>query len=259
MWHVEDKRLDRFVFEVSDIPFFKTKRMPSGFLVNHLPLEIKKDETGGPAPLIYLIEDDSSVRDALVWSLRRVHAEIKTYSRPSELLDTSPSAVPGCLLVDFRLPEMDGLSLLKELRERGWRLPFIVISGCGDISVAVTAMRLGAIDFMEKPIDEHVICRLVEDAIESDRKRLALHNHHHKIAARLASLTKRESDVLEGVVVGRLNKQIAVDLGIAVKTIETHRSNLTRKLEVESVAQLVQMVIEHRQFLKKNGPPQGYS
>lgn len=211
----------------------------------------EQNEARAPAPLIYLIEDDESVRDALAWTLRHVDAEIKAYSRPSELLSIQPTSVPGCLLVDFRLPEMDGLSLLKELRDRGWELPFIVISGCGDISVAVTAMRLGAIDFMEKPIDEEVICRLVQDALENDRERLALSNYHEVIAARLASLTKRELDVLEGVLAGRLNKQIAVELEIKVKTVETHRANLTRKLQVESVAQLVQMVIEHRQFCQK--------
>lgn len=230
-----------------------------GFLVTDLPAVSEKDETGAQVPLIYLIEDDASVRDALVWTLRRVDAEIKAYSRPSELLNVPSISVPGCLLVDFRLPEMDGLSLLKELRDRGWELPFIVISGFGDISVAVTAMRLGAIDFMEKPIDEDAICQLVQSAIESDRERLALSNYHEMIAARLASLTKRESNVLEGVVVGRLNKQIAVELEIKVKTVETHRANLTRKLQVESVAQLVQMVIEHRQFLEKKRQSQGNS
>ena len=208
-------------------------------------------------PLIYLIEDDAAVQESLVWALRHVDAEIKTFSRPSELLDILPTLVPGCLLVDFRLPEMDGLSLLRELRNRGWALPFIVISGCGDISTAVSAMRLGAVDFMEKPIDENSLCRLIEDAISGDRERLALSSRHQLIAARLASLTKRELDVLDCVVVGRLNKQIAVELGIKIKTVETHRANLTRKLEVESVAQLVQMVIEYRQFQQKNDPTQG--
>lgn len=185
--------------------------------------------------------------------LRRVDAEIKSYSRPSEMLNTHPTSGPSCLLVDFQLPEMDGLSLLAMLREQGWQMPFIVISGFGDVPVAVNAMRLGAIDFLQKPIEEETICQLASEAIRRDRERVLVFRRHKVIGERLQRLTKREFDVLEGVVAGRLNKQIATDLGIKVKTIETHRANLTRKLEVASVAQLVRMVLSHRQFVEKNG------
>lgn len=203
------------------------------------------------SPLIHLIEDDPAVRDSLVWSLRNVDAEVKTYCLPSEILRVEPTAGPSCLVVDFHLPEMDGLLLLTKLREQGWQMPFVVVSGQGDIPAAVHAMHLGAIDFLQKPVDEEVFCKRTQNAIDIDRKRIAVARKHHLFAERLKKLTKRELDVLEGVVAGRLNKQIAVNLGVKVKTVETHRANLTRKLRVESVAQLVQMIVGHRQFIER--------
>ncbi len=199
-------------------------------------------------PVIYIIEDESAVRDSLAWTLRHVDAEIKAYALPSEILRVRPVAVPSCLLVDIRLPEMDGLALLAKLRRLGWQMPFVVISGFGDVSLAVDAMRLGAIDFLQKPVDGDEICRLTRSAIQSDCERIAVADRYQAIARRLDQLTKRETDVLKEVVAGRLNKQIAVTLGIKIKTVETHRANLMRKLAVDSVAQLVRSIIEYRQF-----------
>lgn len=208
---------------------------------------------------IYLVEDDRAVRDSLVWMLRHVDARINTYGHPSEIMGLQPALVPSCLIVDFHLPQIDGLQLLQKLRDNGWELPFVVISGRGDIPAVVNAMRLGAIDFLEKPISEQQLCPLIGKAIACDRDRLVVSDYHRCVAERLSSLTKRELDVLEGVIGGRLNKQIATHLGIKIKTVETHRANLTRKLKVDSVAQLVQMVMKHREFCKKSGVSQGYS
>lgn len=212
---------------------------------------------GGTPPVVYLVEDDRAVQESLAWALRRVSAEIIAFSLPSEILNVLPTPGPSCLLVDFHLPEMDGLKLFQRLRDEGWGMPFIVISGFGDVPVAVSAMRLGAIDFLQKPVDPVRICELVEGAIQKDQERIAIAQRHEVIAERLRLLTKRELDVLDGVIAGQLNKQIAVALGIKVKTVETHRANLTRKLEVGSVAQLVAMMVEHRQQVLINTRPSG--
>ncbi|KAA1260825.1 Response regulator protein TodT [Rubripirellula obstinata] len=206
----------------------------------------------GSKPRIYVVEDDVAVRESLTWMLRSVDAEIRGYTLPSEILDVRPLPGPSCLIVDLRLPEMDGLTLLGRLRDLGWEMPFIVISGHGDISVAVDAMRLGAIDFLQKPVDRDAISRTIQDAIQRDRERIIVADRFQSIGHRLATLTKRETDVLREVVAGQLNKEIAIKLGIKVKTVETHRANVMRKLAVDSVAKLVQTTMEYRQF-KRGG------
>lgn len=212
------------------------------------PLPSLASPSIGPTAKICLIEDDLAVRESLIWMLRDVDAEISGYTLPSEILAVRPVKGPSCLIVDLRLPEMDGLTLLAKLRRLGWEMPFVVISGFGDVSLAVNAMRLGAVDFLQKPIDRDAICRTIQGAIQSDRERIAIADRYQAVANRLETLTRRETDVLNEVVAGKLNKQIAIKLGIKVKTVETHRANVMRKLAVDSVAKLVQTIIEYRQF-----------
>ncbi len=179
-----------------------------------------------------------------MWSLRQLDATIEVFGKPSGVLAIAAPDTPACLIVDLRLPEMSGLELLRTLRSKGWGMPFVIITGFGDVAGAVEAMQFGALHFLEKPVDEAELVRVVQAAFSQDRERLEKLRLHTEFETKLATLTPRETDVLKAVVAGKLNKQIASDLELSIKTVETHRSNLTRKLEVDSVAQLVRLVVE---------------
>lgn len=197
--------------------------------------------------VIYVVDDDRDVQVSIGWILSSLGWKIRMFDRPSDILSLPIPAHCGCLVVDLQLPEMDGLELLRRLREKGWQLPFVVMSGFGDIPGAVTAMRLGAHDFLEKPISPEQLLQIVTKAVDRDRVRHEKELYLLSIQRRFDRLTPREKQVLELVVQGRLNKQIASDLKVAIKTVESHRSSLTKKMEVDSVAQLVRYVIECRQ------------
>lgn len=211
---------------------------------------------------IFVVEDDITVQQSLVWSLREIDATIHLYSKPSQILDLDPPDTSSCILVDLRLPEMDGLELLKTLRSKGWAMPFVVITGYGDVSGAVAAMKLGATHYLEKPLNESELTRVVSFALEQDEKQNEKRRYQAKFRSKLSTLTPRETQVLHSVVAGMLNKEIANDLGLSIKTVETHRSNLTRKLDVDSVAQLVRLMVETASVTEsgeanQSGVPQG--
>jgi len=193
---------------------------------------------------LIIVEDDRLVQQSLVSALRQLDAVTTCYCRPSEVLSVTPPMGPACMVVDLCLPEMTGLELLTSLRTKGWRMPFVVISGYADIAGAVEAMQLGALHFLEKPIDESALRDVVAKAIDRDREQIAERQRLEGFVAKLSTLTPRETDVLKAVVQGRMNKQMAGDLGVSIKTVETHRGNLTRKLEVDSIAQLVRLMVE---------------
>ena len=197
-------------------------------------------------PTVYLIEDDAEVRQSLQWMLSELDVSVEAFDKPSSVLALPPPSSVGCLVVDLRLPEMDGMALLQKLRGSGWKLPFIVITGFGSIPDAVSAMREGAVDFIQKPLFKAPFLDRVSQAIKKDESRRECEERKSHVLAMLDRLTPREGEVLDLVVTGRLNKQIAVDLGVSIKTVETHRSSVTRKLEVDSVAQLVRLVLEAR-------------
>jgi two-component system, LuxR family, response regulator FixJ len=194
---------------------------------------------------VFLVDDDKNVRDAVAWMLRAVGLRVESYASPSELLDASRPERPGCFVLDLQLPGMSGFELRKRLWEKGCRQPFIIVSGHGDISLAVQAMRLGAVDFIEKPFHHQRLLDCVQKGVERD---LAERRHRAGQAdtqAHLDSLTAREREVLDLVVTGKLSKKIASELGISTKTVEVHRSNIMKKMAVDSVAQLVHRVTKH--------------
>ena len=197
-------------------------------------------------PTVYLIEDDADVRQSLQWMLSELEVNVEAFDKPSSVLSVSPPESTGCLVVDLKLPEMDGMMLLEKLRGSGWNLPFIVITGYGSIPDAVSAMREGAVDFIQKPLLKAPLLDRVRQALDRDRRRRENEEREKQVAERIDRLTPREVEVLDLVVKGKLNKQIAQELGVSIKTIETHRSSVTRKLEVDSVAQLVRLVLEFR-------------
>jgi FixJ family two-component response regulator len=196
--------------------------------------------------LILVVEDDRDMRHSLVWMLRANGYRAEGFGTSEELLEVYDPDRPGCLLLDLELPNMSGLELIEHLRLRGCcHHPFIVISGHGEVAAAVTAMHSGAIDFLEKPFEHERLLDGVRQALERDSEARRRRLEAQSVGALVASLTQREREVMELVIAGKLTKQIAKDLGISPKTVEVHRSHLTRKMQVESVAQLVALMANY--------------
>lgn len=193
--------------------------------------------------LIFIVDDDEAVRDSLRWLLEANGYKVKTYDGAEAFLNAySPDEI-AVLIVDVRMPGMSGLELQEELNARNAPIPVVFITGHGDVPMAVSTIKKGAIDFLEKPFNEAdlrtIVARMFEQAIER-----AGHLQEQKnLEAILSRLTSREQQVLERIVAGRLNKQIAGDLNISIKTVEAHRANIMEKLEVTTVADLMKIAL----------------
>jgi two-component system response regulator FixJ len=193
--------------------------------------------------IVYVIDDDEAVREALAFQLGSAGIDVRTYESAVAFLEVAPTVQSGCIITDVRMPKLSGVDLLRRLRELNLHLPVIVITAHGDIPLAVEAMRLGAVDFLEKPFEDEVLLASVRSALDKgdrDQKRQA---ERGNIEARLAGLSKRERDVLKGLVAGHANKQIAYDLGISPRTIENYRANLMIKMQAASLSDLVRMAL----------------
>jgi two-component system, LuxR family, response regulator FixJ len=193
--------------------------------------------------VIHVIDDDEAVRQSLAFLLRANAIEVQTYESGMEFLAVAPHLKSGCVVTDVRMPEISGIDLLRRLKELKIFLPVIVITGHGDVPLAVEAMKFGAADFLEKPFDDEILLAAVRSALnrqDSDGKRQA---ERAVIDDRLGALSKRERDVLEGLVAGRANKQIAFDLGISPRTVEIYRANLMTKMQAASLSELVRMAL----------------
>jgi two-component system response regulator FixJ len=194
------------------------------------------------SPIVYIVDDDDGMRKSLAFILNTVGLDVETFRLPSEFLATFDAQRSGCLVLDIQLPEMSGIDLLQELRKRDYANPCIIVTGHGTVPVTVDAMRYGAIDVLEKPFHHQRLIASVREAIRCDS--LARHTQREAadVRRRVAELTSREREIMANVVEGRLTKQIATALGISTKTVEVHRSNITRKMGVKSVAQLVKLM-----------------
>jgi two-component system response regulator FixJ len=193
--------------------------------------------------IVHVIDDDQAVRDVLAFQLRSAGIDVRTYESAAGFLKVAPTVQAGCIITDVRMPELSGIDLLRRLGELKVAAPVIVITAHGDIPLAVEAMRMGAINFLEKPFDDDVLLASVRSALEKgdqDRTRQAERN---SIQSRIAALSNRERDVLQGLVAGRANKQIAYDLGISARTIENYRANLMIKMQAASLSDLVRMAL----------------
>ena len=193
--------------------------------------------------VVHVIDDDEAMRELLAFLLSAVGMEVRTYESALGFLDVAPNAEAGCVITDVRMPGLSGVDLLRRLRELKLGIPVIVITGHGDVPLAVEAMKIGALDFLEKPFDDEVLLASVRSALNQlnqDQKRQAERN---EIERRLAALSNRERDVLEGLVSGHANKQIAYDLGISPRTIEIYRANLMTKMQAASLSDLVRMAL----------------
>ncbi|WP_417279060.1 response regulator transcription factor [Celeribacter sp.] len=200
-------------------------------------------ETG----LIHIVDDDRAVRDGLGFLLGSLGLEIATHASALAFLDALDAAAPvgpvGCILADVRMPGMSGLELLDELQKRNCLLPVIMITGHGDVPMAVKAMRAGALDFFEKPVQGMALIDRLKEALELSRTRAEAAGDRAEIALRIDSLTAREAEVARAVVRGLQNKQIAVELGISPKTVEIHRHNAMGKLAATSTADMVRRLV----------------
>ena len=196
-------------------------------------------------PAVTVVDDEHDMRESLVWMLKTRGFNIEAFASPRELLQCQEPDIPGCLVADYQLPGMTGLELQRELRRRGSRRPFIIITGHGEVNSAVDSMREGAIDFILKPFDQQQFINRVQEALRWDEKFRQRWQLHEQLQQRIDSLTPREREVMDLVVEGKLTKQIAQELGISAKTVEVHRSHVTKKMDVDSVAQLVRLVVEY--------------
>ena len=192
---------------------------------------------------VYVVDDDEAVRDSVQWLLEGQDFRVRCFESAEVFLARYDPREVACLIVDIRMDGMSGLELQDRLLERKSPLPIAFITGHGDVPLAVDTMKKGAMDFIQKPFKEDQLVPLVERMLEQAR---ALFTEHQQAASRdalLAKLTGREAQVLERIVAGRLNKQIADDLGISIKTVEAHRANIMEKLEVTTVADLMKVAL----------------
>jgi|EndMetStandDraft_8_1072994.scaffolds.fasta_scaffold342195_2 two-component system response regulator FixJ len=193
--------------------------------------------------VVHVIDDDEAMRQSLAFLLGTVGMKVQTYESAMAFLAVAPEIKSGCIITDVRMPEVSGLDLLRRVRELELGIPVIMITGHGDVPLAVEAMKIGALDFLEKPFDDEVLLASVRSALnqlDQDQRR---QTERSDIQGRLETLSNRERDVLQGLVAGHANKQIAYDLGISPRTIEIYRANLMTKMQASSLSNLVRMAL----------------
>lgn len=187
---------------------------------------------------VFIVDDDDDFRDSMQWLLESDDLPVKSFSSARDFLNHYKGD-PGCMLLDIRMPEINGLALQQIMLDREIRLPIIVLSGHGDIPMAVTAMKNGAIDFLEKPFDDEVLIPLVRTALQQADIIIAGQQRLEQIRKRYATLSRREREVMALVVSGKANREIAEELGISPKTVEVHRSRVMSKMQAENLPDLV--------------------
>jgi two-component system, LuxR family, response regulator FixJ len=196
-----------------------------------------------PEPVIYVIDDDDAVRQSLEFLLKTAGYAVRGFESGKAFLDVLPQLKFGCIITDVRMPEITGIDVLRHVKEAGVDIPVIVITGHGDISLAVDAMKLGAVDFLEKPFDEDQLLGALKSTLSRDADMAVQKAELSVINDKLAVLSNRERQVLDGLVVGNANKTIAFDLGISPRTVEIYRANLMTKMAANSLSDLVRMAM----------------
>jgi two-component system response regulator FixJ len=193
---------------------------------------------------VHVVDDDDSLRRSLQWLLESVGLTVETFSSAADFLARYRRGAPGCILLDLRMPGLSGLELHESFAEEGISLPVIFLTGHGDVPAAVRAMKGGAVDFLEKPFRDHELLESIHAALQRDQDEREGRTERESILARRSTLTPREGEVLQLVVNGASNKVIASELGLSLKTVETHRSRVMRKMAAPSLAELVRMAVE---------------
>lgn len=192
--------------------------------------------------ITHIVDDDPAVRDSLQWLLQSRGVRSRTWETATAFLQFATSELCGCLLLDVRMPGMSGVELFDRLRALHCRVPVIFLTGHGDVPMAVNALKNGAFDFIEKPYDDNALVDKVLAAIAQDSKRCITEESIRSLEQKLAQLTSREQEVMRLILAGKLNKVIADDLGIAMRTVEVHRSHIFEKMSVRSAVELSQVL-----------------
>jgi two-component system response regulator FixJ len=192
---------------------------------------------------VHIIDDDEALRESLTFLLRSARIQVRSYPSAKAFLDSLPGTSLGCVITDVRMPGLSGIDLLRRLKELNVVVPVIVITGHGDVGLAVEAMKIGAVDFLEKPFDDEILLASVNAALRQQDGQTRRLSEKAEIEHRVAALSPRERDVLGGLVAGRANKQIAFDLSISPRTVEIYRANLMNKMQAGSLSDLVRMAL----------------
>ncbi len=194
-------------------------------------------------PTVYVIDDDEAMRDSLAFLLTSARVPVRTFDSAPAFLASLPELQPGCVITDVRMPGMDGFELLHRLRTSRAQLPVIVITGHGDVPMAVEAMKIGAVDFLEKPFDDDALLASVRAALNRHERDAQREAERNQILDRIAALSARERQVLDALVQGHPNKVIAFDLGISPRTVEIYRANVMTKMQANSLSDLVRLAL----------------
>ena len=202
-------------------------------------------------PTVYVVEDDVASRELMTDLFESVDLNVVTFNNGNDFLQSFPVPAPGCLLLDVRMPGISGLDLQTKLAETPSSLPIIIVTAHGDTQMAVRAMKEGAFDFVEKPINNQILLETVDKAINESEKLTRSLGQQEEIRQRLENLTPREHDVLNMIAKGKLNKQIAFDLGITQRTVEVHRARVMEKMKAKTVADLLRTVMSLDSFTGK--------
>ena len=192
-------------------------------------------------PIVHLVDDDEAIRRSVGFMLKTSGFKVRSFESGVDLLKAASGLEPGCILLDIRMPGMDGLEVQSALRDKGVTLPVIIMTGHGDVTLAVQAMKAGAVDFIEKPFEKAVVLSALEHGVERLKRSAADIDLADEAGVRLQALTARERQVLDGLAAGLPNKTIAYDLGISPRTVEIHRANLMSKLGARSLSEALRI------------------
>ncbi len=195
------------------------------------------------APTVFVVDDDEAMRNSLRWLIESVGLAVECHDSAESFLDSYYPGRSGCLLLDVRMPGMSGLELQEYLRRKEIDIPVIIITGHGDVPMSVRAMKEGAVDFIEKPFNDELLLDAIRNALAINEEQREKRARRAEVAARMATLTPREHEVMEMVTAGRSNKEIASALGVSSKTVEAHRAKVMDKMQAGSLAELVRMAM----------------
>jgi len=203
-------------------------------------------------PTVFVVDDDLAIRQSLEWLLQSAGLQVEIFASAEEYFSQFDPERPGCLVLDLRMPGIDGLTLQETLIHEDIRLPIIFITGHGDVPQAVQAIQRGAVDFIEKPFDDQMLLSRIREALELDRENRATRALANRIREKIDRLTRREREVLDAMAAGQANKIIADQLGLSVRTVELHRHHVMSKLETHSLADIIHMLTIYNQNRSDN-------
>ena len=196
-----------------------------------------------PEPTVFVVDDDPAMRNSLRWLIESVGLAVAAYATAEEFLERYEPSRPGCLVLDVRMPGMSGLDLQDALAQRRITIPTIVITGHAEVAMAVRAVKAGAVDFIPKPFSDQLLLDRIRQALEQDRRDRETREHETDVARRVSHLTQREREVMDLIVAGKANKEVAAELGVSPKTVEVHRAHVMEKMRVASLADLVRLAL----------------